>query len=184
MWRVMTFLVCLVLWVPSEAWAQQAVSGAGAGTGTGVTTTVVIVRHAEKEDEPRADPPLSAAGEARAVALADALADAGITAILVTPYERTRATARPLASRLGIVPEEVPVGRDVAAHIAAVVEAVRKHEGGTVLVVGHSNTVPLITEGLQGQAVLPMTEADYDRMYVVTVKADGGHLIRTHYGRQ
>lgn len=181
MWRAMTFLVCLGLWVPSGGRAQQAVSGAGAGTGAGVATTVVIVRHAEKADEPRADPPLSPAGEARAVALAEALEDAGVTAILVTPYERTRATARPLAAMLGITPEEVPVGRDIGAHIAAVVEAVRRNEGGTVLVVGHSNTVPLIAEALTATAVPAMTEAEYDRFVHISLGPSAPRMVTVRY---
>ena len=103
-----------------------------------------------------------------------------MSAILVTPYERTRATARPLAERLGIVPEEVPVGRDIAAHIAAVIEAVRKNDGGTVLIVGHSNTVPLIAKQLSGSEVAPMTDADYDPMFVIVPGENGGQLIRAH----
>lgn len=178
MWREMAVAVCLALWVPSGGRAQEVISGAGAGAQAGAATTVVIVRHAEKEDEPRADPPLSVAGEARAVALADALADARVSAILVTPYERTRATARPLAERLGIVPQEVPVGRDIAAHVAAVIDAVQKSEGGTVLIVGHSNTVPLIAAQLSGTQVSPMTEADYDPMFVIVPGSNGGQLIR------
>jgi broad specificity phosphatase PhoE len=174
-----SFLLVLALWLPSHAAAQVP---ARARTEAASVTTVVIVRHAEKEAEPRADPPLSPAGEARAVALADALKDAGVTAILVTPYERTRATARPLAALLGITPEEVPVGRDIAAHIGAVVEAARKHEGGTVLVVGHSNTVPLIVEGLGDQPVPPMSEADYGGMFVIIVGPGGTRLIRGRIG--
>jgi hypothetical protein len=57
-------------------------------------TTVILVRHAEKADEPGADPALSAAGEARARALADALRDVKVAAVLTTPYRRTNATGQ------------------------------------------------------------------------------------------
>ena len=64
-------------------------------------TTVVLVRHAEKVDE-SADAALSAAGLARAAALGAALEHAGVRAIFVTQFQRTRGTAEPLATRLGL----------------------------------------------------------------------------------
>ena len=53
--------------------------------------TVIVVRHAEALTGD--DPGLSEAGTARANALAKSLKDAGITAIYVTQYARTRDTA-------------------------------------------------------------------------------------------
>lgn len=162
-------LLLLAIFVAAPTAAQ--VPGRAAERATG-GTTVVIVRHAEKEAEPAADPPLSAAGQARAVALADALADAGVVGIIVTPYERTRATARPLAERLGIQMVEVPVSRNMDAHIAAVADAVRGFGSGTVLVVGHSNTAPMIAEALSGIAQKPMPESEYDRIILVQTGSD------------
>ena len=59
--------------------------------------TVVVVRHAEKADASR-DPSLSEAGRARALALDSALADARVTAVIVTPYRRNAETAAPVAA--------------------------------------------------------------------------------------
>ena len=62
---------------------------------------VFLVRHAEKVDESE-DPLLSAAGKARARALARSLRTAGVKAIYVTQYKRTGLTAAPLAAAAGI----------------------------------------------------------------------------------
>src|SRR5690606_31362275 len=62
----------------------------------------VVVRHAERaEDDPR-DPNLSAAGNARAAALAEALRDAPLVATYATEYRRTRQTAQPTADAHGL----------------------------------------------------------------------------------
>lgn len=58
--------------------------------------TVFLIRHAEREDEPRQDPPLSRDGVARSQALARLLSSAGIKAIFTSQYSRTKQTAEPL----------------------------------------------------------------------------------------
>ncbi|HEY7235878.1 MAG TPA: histidine phosphatase family protein, partial [Gemmatimonadaceae bacterium] len=70
-------------------------------------TTVILVRHAEKAATPADDPPLTKAGQARARALAVIAHDAGVTAIVTTQFVRSRTTAEPAASALGITPEVV-----------------------------------------------------------------------------
>ena len=64
--------------------------------------TVFLVRHAERADAPREDPPLTEAGSARAQLLARMLGKSGIKAIYTSQYLRTKATAEPLAKQLGI----------------------------------------------------------------------------------
>ncbi len=64
--------------------------------------TVFLIRHAERVDEPKQDPPLSKAGIERSQALARLLSNAGIKAILTSQYARTKQTAEPLATKLGI----------------------------------------------------------------------------------
>ena len=119
--------------------------------------TVVVVRHAEKADASR-DPSLSEAGRARALALDSALADARVTAVIVTPYRRNAETAAPVAARHGLTPIVVPVSGGVDTHAAAVTAEAMRH-GGTVLVVGHSNTVGAIVGAavgaLHGKGGLP-----------------------------
>jgi broad specificity phosphatase PhoE len=144
---------------------------------------VIVVRHAEKAAVPGDDPPLSAVGEARARALAAALRDAGVTTILTTQWKRTGATAAPLAAAAGITPTVVGTGgADVARHAADVAAAARR-AGGTVLVVGHSNTVGPIVAALGGPAGVRLCDAQYATLHTVVPAAGGrARLVRSAYG--
>jgi broad specificity phosphatase PhoE len=133
-------------------------------------TTIVVIRHAEKELDSIEDPPLSAAGEARAALLARMLGDpqpgSRIDAIYSTPLRRSRATVEPLAVRLRL--EIQSTGAANPQQIAAKVLA--EHRGQRVLVVGHSNTVPPIVSALSGgRKVAPMGEIEFGTMYIVSV---------------
>ena len=144
-------------------------------------TTVILVRHAEKAAAPADDPPLSAPGQARARALLEVARDAGVSAVITTQFARTRDTARPVLDELKLSPEVVDARS--ATHAQDVANAVRKHAGKTVLVVGHSNTVGKIIEALGAKAPPPICDQDYDDLYVVTIPAEGAaRLIHSRYG--
>ena len=141
--------------------------------------TAIVVRHAEKASETERDPMLSALGEARAAALDSALAGVKVTAIVVTPYHRTRGTAAVVARRHGLTPIEVAVSGGVPAHARAVAAEVAKHQG-TVLVVGHSNTVGAIVAALGGPAdVGDLCDSEYQTLFTVL---PGGATVRTRFG--
>jgi broad specificity phosphatase PhoE len=133
-------------------------------------TTFVLVRHAEKAaDDPR-DPGLSDAGKARAARLAASFADAPLRAVYATAYRRTRDTAGPSAAAHGL---QVAIhdARGPAADFAARLRAA--HRSGTVLVVGHSNTVPAIAAALCACPVAPMREDEFDRRIEIRVGPSG-----------
>jgi broad specificity phosphatase PhoE len=142
---------------------------------------VILVRHGEKALEPPSDPPLSAAGQQRARDLARALTDAKVGTIITTQFERTRKTAEPTAVELKITPEVVQAGG--AAHARAVADQIMKHAGGTVLVVGHSNTIPAIVGALGAPQPKELCDSEYDQVFTV-VLGDAGppRLIRSRYG--
>jgi broad specificity phosphatase PhoE len=140
--------------------------------------TVVLVRHAEKVDDSE-DAALSEAGLRRAAALADALEDAGVVAIYTTQFQRTANTAVPLAQRVG-VPAQVVAATGGAAHAADVAARVREHGAGTVVVVGHSNTVPAIIRALGGPAASIADDA-YAHMFILRFTPQGVHFIRAQY---
>ncbi len=135
-----------------------------------------LVRHAEKvtRNPDDLDPALTPAGMERAIALKNKLANANIAAIYSTDYRRTMATAKPLADYLGL-----PI--TVYDQSSALVTKIKAEHGGeTVLIVGHSNTVPQIVQEFGVGAPVPMIAPDdYDEFYVVLATSDGDAIFAT-----
>ena len=132
--------------------------------------TFVVVRHAEKADDGTRDPPLSAAGQARAQALAQRLARSGLVAVYATPFRRTQQTAQAAATSAGL--PVTTYAADVApSDFATTLRARYRH--GTVLVVGHSNTVPGIVASLCSCRIAALDENSYDGIYTIRIAADG-----------
>ncbi len=168
-----TVLAALLAAAPARAGAQP--------------TVVIVVRHAEKAAAPANDPPLTAAGEARARALAAALADANVQAVLSTPTLRTTATAAPTAAARGLTTEIIPVAGGTPVHAAAVAAAIRQyHRGQTVLVVEHSNTVAAIVRALGGPSVPDLCDGQYASLFTLVFgdgpDAGAPRLVRSSYG--
>ena len=157
-------IVCIVLLTPSPLLARQ---------------SVFLVRHAERADAGMpagtvADPDLSDSGRARAEALSNMLKDAGITAIYITEFKRTRQTADPLARRLGLEPIIIS-SKDTNGLVERVKQAT-----GNVLVVGHSNTVPAIAKALGANETISIDDAEFDNLLIVIRGATPG-MIRLRY---
>lgn len=159
-------LVALVAAIPVALPAQTAPEA---------PTVVIIVRHAEKAPEPANDPELSAEGKARAEALAEMLKDANVTVVLHTATTRTRETARPTAERFAVTPE-------VFANARAMTEAIKRHPGKTILVVGHSNTVMPYVAALGGPTRENLCDHNYDGLYTVVISGDSIRLVEGRYG--
>jgi phosphohistidine phosphatase SixA len=147
-------------------------------------TTIVIVRHAEKAtDDPR-DPSLNDAGKARAAALLTALDGAEVSAVYATQFKRTQATGEPVAKRFGINVTVSPITGAMSGVAAGLMKDILdKNAGKTVLIVGHSNTVPELVKAFSGKTVAPLSEEDYDRLYLIVRPASGpARLFQTRYG--
>lgn len=171
--RIPLLLLALLLSWAGPAAAQQQ------------PTVVILVRHAEKvaPNPPDGDPELTEAGRARARALADALADAGVDAVITSQWKRTRFTAAPLAEKLGLTPEVVSTS-GAQAQPEAVAQSIRaNHAGHTVLVVGHSNTIPAVIAALGGPRLEEICDSQYADFFVLVLGAgERPSLIRSTYG--
>ncbi len=145
--------------------------------------TIILVRHAEKGGElGDRDPELNDAGRRRAAALARVLGDVNISTIYSTPFLRTRNTAAPLAQRLGIDVTITLITPDIIADMAATLRS--EHSGETVLVVGHSNTVPQTINALGAGPMENLADDEYDWLFVVTLAANGSvSLMKLRYGQ-
>ncbi len=133
-------------------------------------TVFVIVRHAEKASNDPKDPTLSETGHARAQRLAEGLAAQRMTAVYATGYRRTQQTAAPTARTHGLEVQTYDAAIP-AADFAAQLRS--RHVSGSVLVVGHSNTVAAIASALCACAVSPLAEDEYDRWITVSILQNG-----------
>jgi phosphohistidine phosphatase SixA len=144
--------------------------------GTLAPTTVVVVRHAEKVDQSQ-DAALSEAGLRRAATLAAALRDLPVTAVYTSQFQRTQQTVAPLCQVLRLAAKVVP-----ANDAAALASAIAAHAGGTVVVCGHSNTVPDLLDKLGVKQAPAIADATFDHLFVVRLDLAGASLLPLRYG--
>jgi len=138
--------------------------------------SIFLVRHAEKSPESPdpTDPGLSECGELRAQALATILADANLKKIYSTAYERTLATARPVAESFHVEVETYDP-RELEAFALLLLD--RQQDS---LVIGHSNTTSVLAGLLAGEKQEEFAEDIYDRLYQVNVSGKHARLILLH----
>ena len=136
-------------------------------------TTFVLVRHAEKASDGTRDPALTAEGEERSGRLNELFKNADITAIYSSPYKRTRATVAPLAASTSLeVKEYDPRG------VAFISDIMKNHTGGTIVVSGHSNTIPFVANELLGNdRFAQLEDSDYGKIFIITVSEVGNGVL-------
>lgn len=143
--------------------------------------TILLVRHADIDLPPSStDPTLNATGKERSEELAFIAGHAGVSTIFTSTFVRTIQTAAPLATRLGISTRVAPEAAALAR------EVLSGSLGDTILIAGHSNTVPPMIEALGVASPGPVIgERDFDNLYVVTATGAGeAELLCLKYGRQ
>jgi phosphohistidine phosphatase SixA len=139
-----------------------------------------VVRHAEKASESNDPPvPLSQTGAARARRLAVLLRNAGIAEIYSTDFVRTRATAAPLAEALKL-PIRIYAAKDALGKPTAgplLDQLTRRGRNEVVLIVGHSDNVPVILKGLGCEQEIAIAGNEYDNLFVVVPRGSGPPLL-------
>ena len=148
-------------------------------TCTKPATTIIVIRHAERAGE--ADS-LTTAGRARAKELIH-IAGEAVRAVYHSDTRRTKDTGEPLATASNSPLVQYPA-KDVDTLIARIFA---EREGETVLVVGHSNTVPMILAAAGAPAIAELSEKEFDRMFVVEVppcRKGPVKLISLQYGAE
>ena len=154
--------------------------------------TVFLIRHAERENEPRQDPPLKPEGVARSQELVRLLAASNIKTIITSQFTRTKKTAEPLATKLGLSATVITLKsnpsnpRQIAEESTReVVNKVLERPGENVLVVGHSNSIPDVIKMLGGDVVPTIDEQKFNDLFVVTVYAKGkAKVAHLKYGAE
>ena len=128
------------------------------------TTTIYLIRHAEKADA-SPDTDLSEAGKVRAKKWESYFSDKNITAIYSTPYKRTNATAEPLATANKLMINTYNPSEMDLMSVAG------KNTSKSVLIVGHSNTIPkYINTLLRENKYADIDESEFSYLHIVTIK--------------
>lgn len=133
------------------------------------TSTYYIVRHAEKSTTPPNDPLLTEKGLQRAQNLKVMLSDKKIERIYSTKTQRTMDTARPLAQ---VLHKEIEIYS--ASEQAGFIEKLKSIKSNS-LIIGHSNTIRHIINGLAQKEILSkdLEDYEYDNVFVVKRKTIG-----------
>mgnify|MGYP000168002927 CR=1 FL=1 len=133
----------------------------------GCQTNYYVVRHAEKAKEPRQDPPLTVEGEARAERLKNLMANKGIKQVYSSNYVRTKETARPTAEALNLTIESYNPGGTQEVFI----EQMKASKKNT-LIVGHSNTIRYVINGLTETETLKqdLQDDEYSNLFIIKRK--------------
>ena len=138
---------------------------------------MILVRHAERTGNVDL---LNADGLARAQTLSRILDETNISVIYTSTANRTKQTANPLATQLGIITSTY-----ATSDLPALANEIKSmHKGKVILVVGHSNTVPQTINLLGYSTVLPdISHDEYDNIYIVSLSKNSvTRLLKMEYG--
>ena len=141
-------------------------------------TTFILVRHAEKANDGK-DPELSAEGLERSERLSELLKNSNISSIYSTNFKRTRGTVEPLSNKI-----KVGVNNYERMTVEALEDLTRENEGSTILIAGHSNTVPQIANALLGRNEFQnFPDTEYGTILIISVWEVGkvASVVRLSY---
>lgn len=131
------------------------------------TTTVYLVRHAEKHLDQGKDPELTEEGIRRSMRWADVFSNQVLDSIYSTKTKRTLNTALPIAesqNKQVVLMEAMPTN---------LFELIAKHHGQSILMVGHSNTLPGLVNAMIGEErYADLDESNFSTLFIVTVTGD------------
>ncbi len=141
-----------------------------------------IVRHAEKDTGK--NPSLTVAGYLRSGDLYRALKNKRIHKIYVSQFRRTHLTADSLRIYQKI--DTVHYLADTSAIDLINKITSQNHQPENVLIIGHSNTVPVIIKKLGIPDFLPneLPDHEHDNLYVITKKKNKAFLRKLKYGNE
>ncbi len=133
------------------------------------TTKIFLIRHAETIHDGSKNPELSKGGEKRAKKWASVLKSEKVDFIYSTDYKRTQATAKAISEsqdNLNVISYS-PSNLDI-------VNLYSKHQGETLVIVGHSNTTPKLVNRLIGKEKYDeIKHRNHSNLYVLTRNSRG-----------
>ena len=143
-------------------WVGEPITGGNA-------TYIYLMRHAETTGG-GSDPSLSPEGLLRVENLQDFFTNVQIDDFFSSHLVRTIETLEPLAAERGLTVNIIPNGDPTLT-----VQAIQARPGETLMVAGHSNTVPVMIQMLGGP-VVTIGETDYNNLYLMVLGASGSRF--------
>uniref|UniRef100_UPI00261F263E phosphoglycerate mutase family protein n=1 Tax=uncultured Flavobacterium sp. TaxID=165435 RepID=UPI00261F263E len=139
------------------------------------TTTVYFIRHAEKADS-SPNPELSEEGIKRSVRWTKLFEKTQIDVFYTTLTRRAQMTCSTIATSK----QKDMIFYDYAKF--SIQEIIAKHSGKTILVVGHSNTIPQQINTFLGEEVYrQIDENEFGNLYTITINGDKiEHKLTNH----
>lgn len=142
-------------------------------------TTFIVLRHAETTGG-GTNPNLSAQGLARAETLRQILANVPLAAVFASNFNRTKQTAQPTADD-----KSLTINIYDPLNQAPLLDPwLSTYRGKTVLILGHSNTVPnLLNLFLNNNEYSNLPDTEYDNLFIATVSEKGrAKILHLKYG--
>lgn len=140
--------------------------------------TYILVRHAEKVDD-SSDPELSDRGFQRTMLLDSLLSHSDLHAIYTTDYTRTRETVKFISDRVNLQPQ-IYNPREQQIFLK---ELLNYNQGETILISGHSNTIPELANLLLNREHFTekFDESDYSNVLIITRSGDQASILHLRY---
>jgi len=131
--------------------------------------TIYLTRHAEKKIEATPDPELTEDGLKRADRLAWIMKDLKVQIIYSTNFKRTQKTVEPLAKQ-----NKIPVMFYEVLDMGKLSVELKKQFGQTIVISGHSNTIPDFVNHLIGENRFGnIDDNDYTNLFLVKIHRSG-----------
>lgn len=130
---------------------------------------VYLVRHAEKQDT-SAESPLAEDGLLRVEVLRKFFKNIHIDAVYSSQYRRTRDTVSKIAADHGLEVEAIE-----AHDYESLKKKIHESRGSTILIAGHSNTVPELIRHLGGPT-LTIEDHEYSNLFLLILTAENKKL--------
>ncbi|VXC00965.1 conserved exported hypothetical protein [Flavobacterium sp. 9AF] len=129
-----------------------------------IMTKIILMRHAEKIIDNSKDPILSKEGENRAERLDFLFSEVSIDNVYSSDYIRTKGTVAKLASTKNLTIKIYnPKDTEFSKYLLEV------EKGKTTVVVGHSNSIPLLVNKLIAkEQYKPLSEDVFSKIWILT----------------
>ena len=131
--------------------------------------TILLIRHAEQKAQ-SPDPPLTQEGGQRAVRISQMLKAQPVFAVYTSQFLRTKMTAKVIS-----IPHKLELIEYGTDDLTKLVDRLKEVPFGKMaVVVGHSNTTPVVVKLLDDKTDYPqINHDDFDQIYLVRIFEDG-----------